>query len=919
MTNPVTNSLAPAILSALLYVAPAVHAQTPYSFDLPSQSLVDSLCAVGSNRGVNVGFNPAFVQGRIAPALHGRYFTRDALERVLEGSDLTLQATTSDSFLVRAADATPASAPPVVPAETSAFHLPAQTLSTTLEAISKATGQTIRVGGGLSMSLIAVPVEGVMTPLEAVRTALTGTGLRVQSSADGELTVLALDHDAAAAPKDEVTEMDKFVVTAKFEGLAAMRVPTELREIPQSVSLVDQATLKQQNANDLAAAMDHMTGISLNAGSSTRSTLFSRGFAIGGLHVDGSAPLGFGSDGTQLNDLSEYDRIEVLRGADALFGGAGDPGGSINLVRKRPLESAGTQLILSLGSSNDRRLQVDTTGPLAEDGALRGRVVASVARQDYFYDDAERDNRKLYGILEYDVGPNTRLSLGGSFEDSNARPNAAGLPLYDDGSDPRLPRSTGLVFRQNRQQDLKREGFAQVSHDFSQRWKLKAGATMVTQSGSSMLIGNQSPINPVTGLADTTRLQTTSTQERARQYSAEATLSGSWDWNGRRQDFVVGADYVRNIVPALVSRSGYVVGPPLDAWAFDPGAYAIAPASTEKPVTVLNLGSVNVSGIGLYTSLRVRPWAGWSLIIGARDNFLRSYDGADNDGYDIGRDGIMPVRGSTATRTRVNSVVTPYAGVTYDVSKQYSLYGSYAEIYRPNNDRRTVQGDAIPPTRGVNMEVGVKATWLSGRMNGSLAAFKIRQRNVAMIDFLNFSGDFYVPSENTSKGFEAELSGFLSPAWQWGSGYTYNKNRTMVKVPRDQLEAKGQSAALPLSTITPKYLFKLWTNYQFPGELDAWSIGGGLNAQSEIYSEGVACTKHDATGCIGDRVPFHNRQGFYAVATLRAAYQISPHWSVALNVNNLFDRRYYQTIGNTYYGNWYGVPRNAMLALTGDL
>jgi outer-membrane receptor for ferric coprogen and ferric-rhodotorulic acid len=59
-------------------------------------------------------------------------------------------------------------------------------------------------------------------------------------------------------------------------------------------------------------------------------------------------------------------------------------------------------------------------------------------------------------------------------------------------------------------------------------------------------------------------------------------------------------------------------------------------------------------------------------------------------------------------------------------------------------------------------------------------------------------------------------------------------------------------------------------------------------------------------------------QGAYAVAGLRLGYRIDPKWSVALNIDNVFDERYYQTITSTYYGNWYGAPRNFTLSLRGQ-
>lgn len=908
MSNLAGRTLASAVLLALCSVPPAVYAQATYEFDLPAQPLANTLRAVGARGGVDIAFAPETVQGRNAPAIKGRYSVRDALQRVLAGSGLVVQTTPGGSFVIQ---------PPNAPrATTQAFQLPAQSLGDTLKAIGDETGHAIRVDESVTVGKTAAPVQGVMTPLQAVEAALQGTGLRAYSSADGTVTVLAAGAKSPpSAGNGNVHVLDEITVTAKFEGLSATRVPTELREIPQSVSLISQNTLQQQNAHDLDTALNHATGITVNR-QSTQTMYYSRGFAIGAIHVDGSAPLGANSLG--LDDLSEYDHIEVLRGADALFGGAGDPGATLNLVRKRPLAQNAAEMVFNLGSWNNHRLQFDATGPLGLDGALRGRVVASAGERDYFYDNADRNHGKLYGILEYDLSPATMLTLGGSFERANAHPFAGGLPRYDNGADPHLPRDTAFVFAQNREDTTSKEVFAQLDQKLGERWKLKAGATLFDQSSSSFQIANQTAINPATGLIDTTYLTGNDMPSKGRQISAEVTLTGSWDWQGRPQELVIGGDYLRNLVPTLSSSTPMVSGPPLDPWHFDPGAYSVLPASASSPVFVINSGAVSVTGMGLYASLRLRPWNGGSVILGARDNYLKTHTGAETYVYDMGPDGSMDLGGSPALNTFSTGVVTPYAGVVQDLNKHYSLYASYTEIYRPNYDKKIYGGGLLGPVRGDNMEAGIKGTWRDGRVNASLAAFKIRQRNVPTQDFLHFSeGDFYVPSDNSSKGVEAEVSGALTDNWQFNAGYTFNINHTLEGLSAEQLAAYGETGPTVMTTFAPKHLLKVWTDYRLPGSWSAWSIGGGFNAQSGIYVDGYACTAHDATGCTGDYVPFKIRQGGYVLAFLRVAYVINSQWSAALNINNLLDRRYYQTVGPDQYGNWYGAPRGMMLTVTG--
>ena len=128
-------------------------------------------------------------------------------------------------------------------------------------------------------------------------------------------------------------------------------------------------------------------------------------------------------------------------------------------------------------------------------------------------------------------------------------------------------------------------------------------------------------------------------------------------------------------------------------------------------------------------------------------------------------------------------------------------------------------------------------------------------------------------------------------------GYTFNTTR--------YLKDRANGGA-PFRTFTPRHIFQLWTTYQLPGPWNRWSVGGGVNVKSGIYAESAAQgpVRGSAT-----RVS----QGGYAVWNARIGYRVDEHISLALNVNNLFDKVYYQRLGNADMGNAYGEPRSFML------
>jgi outer-membrane receptor for ferric coprogen and ferric-rhodotorulic acid len=370
------------------------------------------------------------------------------------------------------------------------------------------------------------------------------------------------------------------------------------------------------------------------------------------------------------------------------------------------------------------------------------------------------------------------------------------------------------------------------------------------------------------------------------QTAVDATLTGGFEWLGRNQEVALGGDYEH--VKSVQNEDVFLInGAPIDPFTFDPHAYA---EPTSSIATLSPDAAFTVRQYGFYAALRLHPLAGWSFIGGLRDSYIR-YLSAPNSG--------------TVVDSTTTGKLAPYGGVVYDINKQYSVYASYADIFSSNaNGFTRADHSVLPPGDGVNVELGMKGAWANGALNGSLALFDIHKRGVPTnVGFSEVDPNCcFISGTIQSKGVESELSGAVTRHWQLSVGYTYNENRGV----------DGST----YSTQTPRHLFKLWTNYRMPGRLHQWSVGGGLVAQSENYIVGYGCPTYDAFGnctAANPYVPFRISQGFYAVADLRLGFDLNAHWSAALNVNNVFDRVYFQTIGMTTGGNWYGQPRNALL------
>jgi outer membrane receptor for ferric coprogen and ferric-rhodotorulic acid len=284
------------------------------------------------------------------------------------------------------------------------------------------------------------------------------------------------------------------------------------------------------------------------------------------------------------------------------------------------------------------------------------------------------------------------------------------------------------------------------------------------------------------------------------------------------------------------------------------------------------------------------------LILGGR---LDWYD------YEIQNSSNIVGVNPTSSQYDVTRNLTKYAGLIYDLNDTYSVYVSYTDIFTPQG---VVDADnkAIKPIVGKNYEAGIKAEYFNGALNASAAIFRIDQENRASV--INTPGVCQAPAgvscyqasgEVRSEGLELEVSGALTESWQMAAGYTYNSAKYRKDANPDN---EGRLFASDL----PRHLFKANTTYTLPGALERWRIGGGLTAQNTIYNKGT-----------GYRI----EQKAYSIVDLMAGFKVSENIDLRLNVNNLFDKKYYQSINSNTWNafNVYGDPRNAMMTVRWSL
>ena len=571
------------------------------------------------------------------------------------------------------------------------FNIAAKPLAQALSDWALQTRLQLIVQPSLVSGKTSPSVTGPLTPRQAIDQLLHGTGLVAVPEGDAIVIQAApVVTDATLAAVTVTARAERSAVTEGSNSLAARAVSINkgdqaLKDIPQSISVLTRTQLDEQGITDLRVAANNVTGMVGVKGVGQGMVLSARGFQIDSWQYDG-VPIprnnyALGNWGTE--GMVFYDRLEVLRGASGLLQGTGSPGGAVNLVRKRGQSEKTVSLSARAGSWDRYGLQLDAGGPLNQEGSLRGRLVVDEARSHSFVDYVNDRTRSLYAALDYDISPDTTIGLGISNSDSKGRPMIRGLPRYADGSDLNLPRSTFVGAWWNRANIEQTTLFVDLNHRFNSDWKLKISALHLNEKNTS---AHQRMHGNVAADGSGLTYANWVTDFDSTKVGIDAYVNGRFEALGMNNEVTLGANYSKYTSNDMYART------------FTPGGniFSINHNRTWQNLDTIMAGggvqtraTYNVQQKGVYGTWRVQLTEPLTAILGAR---LSWYD------Y-IYRESLY----GTQTVNTASAEVTPYAGLVYALSPQWSAYGSTTSVFEPQS-QRAVTGQVLDPIIGTNYE-----------------------------------------------------------------------------------------------------------------------------------------------------------------------------------------------------------------------
>ncbi len=680
--------------------------------------------------------------------------------------------------------------------------------------------------------------------------------------------VPAAHADALTLPKTEVqASAESDISPGDYQqpvDSSTTRMGLTAKETPQGVTTLSREQLNDFNLNSVKDALRSAPSVTVEQYETDRTNFTSRGFDISNFEYDGmGAPFSAGLLNGDL-DMAEYQQVDILHGANGLMSGTGNPSATVNFIRKRPTATPQAQLKVSAGSWDTRRVDVDVSGPLNDAGSVRGRFIYANETGNSYLDRYSREKNVLSGMLAFDLSDADTLTLGVSDNKSNSNGSSwGGLPLVDaEGNLIHYSRRGSSVGQDWTYWDVHTlRTFAELTHDFGNGWKSTLNVTAVDQRQSANMYYLMANDDQQPWLADPSH-----TNVNERQLLGEAQLSGPFSLGGREHELTVGMNYGRSrhhergyynsideMMPADLDQTlgGHVPRPEL--------------SYTDNDTKMASFTDRQKS---VYAGARFNLTDQLHWIAGAR---MLSVDSEGTD-YGSPRD------------VRIHGKVTPYTGLVYDLNAQYSVYASYTKIFNPQYVVDSA-GKVLEPLEGKSYEVGVKGSVLEQKLDVSAAVFKTDQRNVAEATGEMIGAQSVYQSEDyKSRGVELEASGQLATGLQVLGGYTY--------VHIEDPDGDKARQYVPAHTVRGSL------TYQLPG-LPQAKVGTRVAWQSAIQVDGDS------------RI----RQNAYALVDLMASYDIDKHWSTALNLNNVANRKYLMSLYSGGSG-FYGASRNVTASLS---
>lgn len=685
---------------------------------------------------------------------------------------------------------------------------------------------------------------------------------------------LGLLGNPVLAEEPQTLELDAISVTSDYESAtgpvdgyrairssSATKTDTAIRDIPQSISVIPVSVLNDLGSISVERALDFAGGVSKqnNFGGLTLYEYSVRGFTTSEFYKDGfSANRGYPST----PDVVSIERIEVLKGPAASLYGRGDPGGTVNIVTKKPRPEAFATLHTSAGSWDRYRTALDVNTPLDEDGNVLSRVNLAVEDGQSFRDHVDRERVFVAPSFSWQLNPDTTLLVESEFVRHRSTFDRGIVAPNNVWSG--VSRSTFLGEPNDGDIDNHNNLLqAALEHHLNDAWKLR----LASHYKQGKLWGFASEARALNADGHTVNRRYRERDNDWHDSITQLELRGLFDTGPWQHELLIGSEYENYRKNERVTT---IAGSP----------YAI---DIDQPVYGQPKPGGARSGTDFFEHVESRALNLQDQILFT--DTLRGMLGARLERFEQGIDDHT----RNTTNRQQHDALTQRAGLLYQLTPEIGLFANAFTSFKPNNGLDAA-GRSFDPEEGVGYEIGIKSELFDDRLSSTLAAFHIEKKNVLALD----------PGTDTSRamgkarsqGFDLQVAGQVTDAVRVIGAFAYI----------DAEVTEGDKVIPTGSRIlgVAKHSGSLLGVYAFQdGRLRGSDLGAAFTYVGDRSGEAGSDFQLPA----------------YHTVDLLAHYKASDNVTVGLNLNNVFDEKYFERSYSNYWVNP-GEPRNFTVSLT---
>ena len=597
-------------------------------------------------------------------------------------------------------------------------------------------------------------------------------------------------------------------VTARAEGYVAGTATTGTKldlsriEVPQSISVVPREVMEDRVVVHLSDTADNAAGVSAltSYGGTQNNNYAFRGFAgaFTGVNLrNGFQQYAFLSK----SDVANVERVEFLKGPSSLLYGAGEVGGLVNTITKKPLSQHRYEVGFTGGGFGQLRPTVDLTGPLNASRTVLYRVNAAYDRGNSYRDLIEHENSFVAPALTWILRPGTTVTLEaewGRFDHSFDR----GFPIEEVFLDESPEKSYGEPWTQSLNEQ--RSVLLNFTHDFSRDWSLRSGFSRMEADHRNTAAGFG--FFPLDLDGRTINRDNFVTDETSENHNFQNELYGRFSTGALEHELVTGVELARYRFFYLFDINALA---PIDR--IDP-VYGALPGEASFGFD----DDTEARQIGLYVLDQLTLTRRLKVLLGGRFSHVSSRQREISTGELLDE--------------QDDQDFSPRAGITYQVLPAGNLYGSFATSFSPNltgnsgTSARQASGEPFKPTLGRQWEVGWRQELANGRVLATVAYFDLAKQNIVFPDPEDPTFTFSIQvGEQRSRGVEVEVAGGITPSLSVVATYTGMES---------EVTEDGREAYLGdrLPGVAP-HSGSVFLNYRVPGgSLRGLSFGGGVYA-----------------------------------------------------------------------------------------